>query len=91
MNPLFNELQYLYFCSEIVFDNQGFTEIPGDIGEMVNMTSLSLVNNQLKDLPKEIENLSLSLKKLFLGGNLFTIIPSISVVFRLSQHLSCSI
>lgn len=77
------ELQYLYYCSEITFDNQGFTEISRDIGDMVNLTSLSLVNNRLRELPKEIENLSLNLKKLFLGENFFTTFPS--VVFSLTQ------
>jgi len=50
------------------------TELPKEIGNLVNLIKLCLSNNQLTELPKEIGNL-VNLTELDLGGNQLTELP----------------
>ena len=54
--------------------NYQLTELPKEIGNLVNLTELRLSNNQLTKLPKEIGNL-VNLDTLHLEGNQLTEVP----------------
>lgn len=59
---------------DITLNNQQITNIPKEIGNLINLQSLQLFSNEIDKIPIEISNLS-NLRDLFLGQNYITEIP----------------
>jgi len=64
----------LYNSIGLFLFNKQLTEIPKEIGNLINLKSLYLNSNQLTKIPKEIGNL-INLKELSLSNNKLTEIP----------------
>jgi len=73
---LWGECYNIEETTDISFNTQGLTgEIPKEIGSLINLTTLYLMNNTLTSIPSEIGNLT-NLTKLFLHNNEITEIPN---------------
>ncbi|MBP6732823.1 MAG: leucine-rich repeat domain-containing protein [Chitinophagales bacterium] len=66
--------------------NFNIQELPEEIGELVNLTSLDLKFNQLELLPSSISNLR-NLRKLHLSNNNFKVFPEAILGLENLQHL----
>ena len=63
-----------YKSPNLDFYNNELTEIPKEIGNLINLQRLHLYHNKLTEIPKEIGNLT-NLQELDLSYNRFTEIP----------------
>ncbi len=59
----------------LLLNGMGLTELPREIGTLIQLRTLSLASNKLTSLPAEIENL-INLKSLNLRNNQFTTLPN---------------
>ena len=64
----------IYQLYDLNLDRLGLTELPREIGRLVNLRSLSFVQNQLTELPREIGQL-VNLRGLYVSWNQLTEIP----------------
>ena len=68
-------IQKLNSLQRLHLDGNNLTELPAEIGDLKELSWLSVRNNQLVDLPTSIHKLN-RLEKLKLDGNNFTELPA---------------